>query len=59
MAYAKMLGALITGALFALFMWIGDEFVLDTKSPFYVYIIYAVVFAVAMYIYDKFFSKKK
>lgn len=54
-----MLGALITGALFALFMWIGDEFVLDTKSPFYVYIIYAVVFAVAMYIYDKFFGKKK
>ena len=54
-----MLGVLITGALFALFMWIGDEFVLDTKSPFYVYIIYAVVFAVAMYIYDKFFSKKK
>ena len=54
-----MLGALITGALFALFMWIGDEFVLDTKSPFYVYIIYTVMFAVAMYIYDKFFGKKK
>ena len=59
MAYSKMFGALITGMLFALFMWIGDEFVLDDKNPFYVYIIYAVVFAVAMYIYDKFFGKKK
>ena len=59
MAYAKMFGALITGMLFALFMWIGDEFVLDNKNPLYVYIVYAVVFAVAMYIYDKFFGKKK
>lgn len=55
----KMLGALITGVLFALFMWIGDECVLDNKSPFYVYVIYTVVFAVAMYLYDKFFGKKK
>lgn len=54
-----MFGALITGMLFALFMWIGDEFVLDNKNPFYVYIVYAVVFAVAMYIYDIFFGKKK
>ena len=59
MTYGKMFGALITGMLFALFMWIGDEFVLDNKNPFYVYIVYAVVFAVAMYIYDKFFAKKK
>ena len=59
MIYGKMFGALITGMLFALFMWIGDEFVLDNKNPFYVYIVYAVVFAVAMYIYDKFFGKKK
>ena len=59
MIYGKLLGALFTGLLFALFMWIGDEFVLETKSPCYVYIIYAVVFAVAMYIYDKFFGKKK
>ena len=59
MAYGKIFGALITGMLFALFMWIGDEFVLDNKNPFYVYIVYAVVFAVAMYIYDKFFGKKK
>jgi hypothetical protein len=59
MAYGKMFGALITGMLFALFMWIGDEFVLDNKNPFYIYIVYAVVFAVAMYIYDKFFGKKK
>ena len=54
-----MFGALITGLLFALFMWIGDKFVLDNNHPFYVYIIYAVVFAVAMYLYDKFFGKKK
>ena len=59
MAYTKMLGALITGMLFALFMWIGDEFVLDNKNPFYVYIIYTLVFAVAMFLYDKFFGKKK
>ena len=59
MTYGKMFGALITGMLFALFIWIGDEFVLDNKTPFYVYIVYAVVFAVAMYIYDKFFGKKK
>lgn len=59
MTYAKILGALITGLLFALFMWIGDKFVLDNNHPFYVYIIYAVVFAMAMYLYDKFFGKKK
>ncbi len=59
MAYSKMFGALLTGVLFALFMWIGDEFVLDDKNPFYVYIVYALVFAVAMFVYDKFFGKKK
>ena len=59
MAYSKILGALITGMLFALFMWIGDEFVLDDKNQFYVYIVYALVFAVAMFVYDKFFGRKK
>ncbi|MBQ8274730.1 MAG: hypothetical protein IJZ11_09460 [Bacteroidaceae bacterium] len=59
MTYGKLLGASITGILFALFMWIGDEFVLDDKNPFYVYIVYALVFAVAMFLYDKFFGKKK
>ena len=54
-----MLGALLTGMLFALFMWIGDEFVLDEKNPFYVYIVYTLVFAVAMFVYDKFFGKQK
>ena len=54
-----MFGALITGMLFALFMWIGDEFVLDEKNPFYVYVVYVLVFAVAMFVYDKFFGKKK
>lgn len=54
-----MFGALLTGMLFALFMWIGDEFVLDDKNPFYVYIVYALVFAVAMFVYDKLFGKKK
>ena len=59
MEYSKMFGALITGMLFALFMWIGDEFVLDKKNPFYIYAVYALVFAVAMFVYDKFFGKKK
>ena len=59
MTYGKLLGALITGILFALFMRIGDEFVLADKNPFYVYIVYALVFAVAMFLYDKFFGKKK
>ena len=59
MAYSKMLGALLTGMLFALFMWIGDEFVLYEKNPFYVYVVYALVFAVAMFVYDKFFGRKK
>lgn len=59
MAYSKMFGALITGILFAIFMWIGDEFILDDKNPFYVYLVYALVFAVAMFFYDKFFGKKK
>lgn len=59
MAYEKMFGALITGILFAIFMWIGDEFILDDKNPFYVYLVYALVFAVAMFFYDKFFGKKK
>ena len=59
MSYAKMLGALITGLSFALFMWIGDKFVLNNVAPFYVYIIYTIVFAVAMFLYDKFFGKKK
>ena len=59
MEYSKMFGALLTGMLFALFMWIGDEFVLDNKNPFYVYIVYALVFAVAMFLYDKFIGKKK
>ena len=54
-----MFGALLTGMLFALFMWIGDEFVLDEKNPFYVYVVYALVFAVAMFVYDKFFGRKK
>jgi O-antigen/teichoic acid export membrane protein len=54
-----MFGALITGILFAIFMWIGDEFILDDKNPFYVYLVYALVFAVAMFFYDKFFGKKK
>ena len=59
MAYAKMFGALITGILFAIFMWIGDEFILDDKNPFYVYLVYALVFAMTMFLYDKFFGKKK
>ena len=33
-----MFGALLTGMLFTLFMWIGDEFVLDNKNPFYAHL---------------------
>jgi O-antigen/teichoic acid export membrane protein len=53
-----MFGALITGILFAIFMWIGDEFILDDKNPFYVYLVYALVFAVAMFSTTSFSAKR-
>ena len=55
----KIIGALIEGILFAALMWIGDKYILDNDNAFYVYIIQAIIFALAMYLFDRFFNKKK
>ena len=55
----KIIGALLEGILFAVLMWIGDKYILDNDNAFYVYIIRAIIFALAMYLYDRFFNKKK
>ena len=55
----KIIGALIEGILFAVLMWIGDKCILDNDNAFYVYIIQAIIFALAMYLFDRFFNKKK
>lgn len=55
----KIIGALIEGILFAVLMWIGDKYILDNDNAFYVYIIQAIIFAIAMYLFDRFFNKKK
>lgn len=55
----KIIGALIEGILFAVLMWIGDKYILDHDNAFYVYIIQAIFFALAMYLFDRFFNKKK
>ena len=54
----KIIGALIEGILFAVLMWIGDKYILDNDNAFYVYIIQAIIFALAMYLFDRFFKKK-
>jgi hypothetical protein len=55
----KIIGALIEGILFAVLMWVGDKYILDNDNAFYVYIIQAIIFALAMYLFDRFFNKKK
>ena len=55
----KIIGALIEGILFAVLMWIGDKYILDNDNAFYVYIIQAIIFALAMYLFARFFNKKK
>lgn len=55
----KIIGALIEGILFAVLMWIGDKYILDNDNAFYVYIIQAIIFALAMYLFDRFLNKKK
>ena len=55
----KIIGALIEGVLFAIFMWIGDKYVLDKDNAFYIYIFQALIFAITMYLFDRFFNKKK
>ena len=55
----KLIGALIEGILFAVLMWIGDKYILDNDNAIYVYIIQAIIFALAMYLFDRFFNKKK
>ena len=59
MTVYKIIGALIEGKLFAVLMWIGDKYILDNDNAFYVYIIQAIIFALAMYLFDRFFNKKK
>jgi hypothetical protein len=59
MTVYKIIGALIEGILFAVLMWIGDKYILDNDNAFYVYIIQAIIFALAMYLFDRFFNKKK
>ena len=54
----KIIGALIEGILFAVLMWIGDKYILDNDNAFYVYAIQAIIFAVAMYLFDRFFNRK-
>lgn len=54
----RIIGALIEGLLFALLMWIGDEFILKNDNALYVYAIQAIIFAVAMYLFDRFFNRK-
>ncbi len=55
----KIIEALLKGVLFAIFMWLGDKYLLDNDYAFYVYVAEAIFFAVAMYLFDKFFKKKK
>lgn len=59
MTVYKIIGALLEGILFAVLMWIGDKYILDNDNAFYVYIIQAIIFALAMYLFDRFFNKKK
>ena len=59
MTVYKIIGALIEGILFAVLMWIGDKYILDNDNAFYVYIIQAIIFALAMYLFDRFSNKKK
>ena len=55
----KIIVALLEGVLFAIFMWLGDKFLLDNDNTFYVYVAEAIFFAVGRYLFDKFFNKKK
>ena len=55
----KVLGALIEGILFAILMWVGDKYILENDNPWWVYVFQAVIFAVLMFLYDRFFSRKK
>lgn len=59
MNIGRIIGVLIEGILFAVFMWIGDIYILDNVYPFYVYAIQTIIFAVAMYLLDKFLKRKK
>lgn len=55
----KIFWALFEGCLFGIFMWLGDKYLLDNDNAFYVYVAESIFFAVAVYIYDRFFSKKE
>ena len=59
MKVCKIIGALIEGVLFAIFMWIGDKYFLDNDNSFCLYLFQALIFAVAMYLFDRLFNKKR
>ena len=59
MKFYTIIVALLEGVLFAIFMWLGDKYLLDNDNTFYVYVSEAIFFAVGMYLFDKFFNKKK
>ena len=59
MKFYKIIVALLEGVLYAIFMWLGDKYLLDNDHAFYVYVAEAIFFAVAMYLFDKFFNKQK
>ena len=45
----QVIVALLQGVLFAVLMWVGDEFFLEDEKTSYIYIIEGAVFAVAMF----------
>lgn len=56
----QVIVALLQGVLFAVLMWVGDEFFLeDEKASYIIYIIEGAVFAVAMFFVNIFLDGKK
>ena len=55
----QVIVALLQGVLFAVLMWLGDEFFLEDEKTSYIYIIEGAVFAVAMCFVNIFLDGKK
>ena len=55
----QVIVALLQGVLFAVLMWVGDEFFLEDEKTSYIYIIEGAVFAVAMFFVNIFLDGKK
>ena len=55
----QVIVALLQGVLFAVLMWVGDEFFLEDEKASYIYIIECAVFAVAMFFVNIFLDGKK